>query len=187
MIGLTKLLCGTATVSEAIKYRSSSGCPTGMLQFSSNTQPIVVWNVTNRCNLSCQHCYLDAQNKDYEQELSFEQAKAFILDLARMEIPVLLFSGGEPLIRPDLFRLARLACEKGVRSVLSTNGVLITKEIAERIKEAGFQYVGVSIDGVQSTHDTFRNLPGAFSKAMRGIRNCLSRYKDWGSVHCYQA
>jgi len=177
MIGLTKLLSGTATVSEAIKYGSqgrSSHQPVDLLQFSSNKQPIVVWNITNRCNLSCRHCYLNAQDKDYQGELSFKQAKTFILDLAKMKIPVLLFSGGEPLIRADLFRLARLACEKGLRTVLSTNGILINKAIAREIKEAGFQYVGVSIDGVQPTHDTFRNLPGAFSKAMQGMRNCLS-------------
>lgn len=174
MIGCTKLLCGTATVSEAIKYeRDSRQLRPGMLQFSTNERPLVVWNTTNRCNLRCQHCYLDAEDRDYSGELTNAQAREFISDLADMKAPVLLFSGGEPLLRRDLFELGRLAADSGLRPVLSTNGTLITEEIAGKLLEAGFQYVGVSIDGAPVTHDLFRAKEGAFAQALRGINNAI--------------
>jgi radical SAM protein with 4Fe4S-binding SPASM domain len=172
MIGCTKLLCGTATVSEAIKYqRDSRQLPPGMLQFSTDERPLVVWNTTNRCNLHCQHCYLDAEDRDYSGELTNEQARAFIHDLAEMNAPVLLFSGGEPLLRKDLFELGKLAADLGLRPVLSTNGTLITESVAQKLVEAGFQYVGISIDGAPSTHDLFRVKEGAFEQALQGLRN----------------
>ena len=172
MIGCTKLLCGTATVSEAIKYeRDSRQLPPGMLQFSTDERPLVVWNTTNRCNLRCQHCYLSAEDRDYSGELTNQQAKEFIYDLAEMKAPVLLFSGGEPLLRKDLFELGRLAADLGLRPVLSTNGTLITEEAAQKLLEAGFQYVGISIDGAPPTHDLFRVKEGAFEQALVGLRN----------------
>src|SRR6056300_875227 len=127
MIGCTKLLCGTATVSEAIKMRSAHGkVPANMLQFSGTNRPLVVWNTTNRCNLRCKHCYISAEDRRYGNELTTEEAEEFITDLGEMEAPVLLFSGGEPLIREDLFHLGRYGTDKGLRVVLSTNGTLIT-------------------------------------------------------------
>jgi radical SAM protein with 4Fe4S-binding SPASM domain len=173
MIGCTKLICGTATVSEAIKMRGTNGkVPANMLQFSGTNRPLVVWNVTNRCNLRCQHCYISAEDKRYKNELTTEEAERFIEDLAEMQAPVLLFSGGEPLIRSDIFHLSRFGTDKGLRVVLSTNGTLITPEIAEAIKESGMQYVGVSIDGLQDTHDKFRRMSGALQRSLEGIRNC---------------
>lgn len=175
MIGCTKLLCGTATVSEAIKYhRDSSQLPPQMLQFSSDDRPLVVWNMTNRCNLRCKHCYINAEDRDYRGELTTEQALAFIDDLAEMKAPVLLFSGGEPLLRKDIFQLGKYAAARGLRPVISSNGTLITPEVAKKIKEAGFQYVGISIDGAPATHDDFRAMPGAFAKAIEGIHNCMA-------------
>lgn len=172
MIGCTKLLCGTATVSEAIKYdRDSAKLPPHMLQFSSDARPLVVWNMTNRCNLKCRHCYLDADEDAVADELTTDEAKQFIEDLAAMKVPVLLFSGGEPLVRPDIYELIVYAKELGLRPVLSTNGTLITPEVAKRLKEAGLQYVGVSIDGVASTHDDFRGIKGAFVQTLHGIKN----------------
>lgn len=172
MIGCTKLLCGTATVSEALKYqRDSRQLRPQMLQFSTDERPLVVWNTTNRCNLRCQHCYLDAEDRDYSGELTNEQAREFIYDLADLKAPVLLFSGGEPLLRRDLFELGRLAADLGLRPVLSTNGTLITIEKAQKILDAGFQYVGVSIDGGQVIHDRFRAKEGAFTQALQGISN----------------
>ncbi|NPV92239.1 MAG: radical SAM protein [Firmicutes bacterium] len=174
MIGCTKLLCGTATVSEAIKHgRDSRSLPPSMLQFSTADRPLVVWNTTNRCNLRCQHCYLNAEDREYRNELSNEEAKSFIRDLGEMKAPVLLFSGGEPLLRKDLIELASLAAELGLRPVLSTNGTLITKEKARELLKSGLQYVGVSIDGGPATHDRFRSQEGAFEMALRGIRNSL--------------
>lgn len=174
MIGCTKLLCGTATVSEAIRHnRDSRKLRPGMLQFSTAERPLVVWNTTNRCNLRCQHCYLNAEDRLYRNELSTEEARVFIKNLGEMGVPVLLFSGGEPLLRPDLIELASLAADLGLRPVLSTNGTLITPTRARELKQAGIQYVGVSLDGGPLTHDRFRGQAGAFNQALEGIRNCL--------------
>ncbi|MDR3591490.1 MAG: radical SAM protein [Negativicutes bacterium] len=175
MIGCTKLLCGTATVSDIVKYgRSSRELPAHMLQFSSDATPIVVWNSTNRCNLRCQHCYIEAEDRSYAGEFTTAEAKTFIDDLAEMKVPVLLFSGGEPLMRPDLFELGAYAKEKGIRAVISTNGTLITPEVARRIHDTGFQYVGVSLDGDEAVHDHFRGRKGCFAEAIAGIRNSLA-------------
>lgn len=173
MIGFTKLLCGTATVSDVIKFRGRGDTPPQLLQFSDSSRPLVVWNMTNRCNLRCKHCYIDAEDRMFKDELTTEEARDFIADLAAMQVPVLLFSGGEPLLRKDIFTLGALAAESGLRPVLSSNGTLITDDVAREIKEAGFRYVGISIDGASATHDEFRNKPGAFDQAVEGIRACL--------------
>jgi len=174
MIGCTKLLCGTATVSDVLKHRKNvAKTPAKMLQFSEVNRPLVVWNVTNRCNLRCQHCYIDAEDRRYREELSTDEAKEFITDLAEMEVPVLLLSGGEPLIRSDIFELSKFAHDRGLRVVLSTNGTLINSDIARAIKESGMQYAGVSLDGMREIHDRFRCLPGAFDAALEGIRHCM--------------
>jgi len=174
MIGYTKLLCRTATVSDVIKSNQQGhDLPPHLLQFSSINRPLVVWNMTNRCNLRCKHCYISAEDHKYEDELSTEEAREFIRDLAAIKIPVLLFSGGEPLLRKDIFELAEYASGLGLRVVLSTNGTLINDEIAVKIKTAGFQYVGVSIDGGPVTHDKFRNKEGSFAAAINGIRTCM--------------
>lgn len=173
MIGCTKLLCGTATVSEALRHQGNpEEIPHEFLQFSAGNRPMVVWNMTNRCNLHCKHCYIQAEDADYKNELTTEEAKAMIEDLAAMKAPVLLFSGGEPLVRKDLAELAKFAGEKGLRPVLSTNGTLIDDEKAKELKEAGFQYVGISLDGAKETHDRFRAKEGAFDAAIEGIRAC---------------
>ncbi|MDU4961552.1 MAG: radical SAM protein [Sporomusaceae bacterium] len=175
MIGFTKLLCGKATVSDIVKYGGHSHrLPPHMLQFSSDATPIVVWNMTNRCNLSCRHCYINAEDRDYAGELSTAEARAFIDDLAAMRVPVLLFSGGEPLVRDDLFELGIYAAAKGLRPVISTNGTLITPAIAAKIKAAGFQYVGVSVDGDAAVHDQFRGRQGAFQETLAGIRSSIA-------------
>jgi radical SAM protein with 4Fe4S-binding SPASM domain len=175
MIGCTKLLCGTATVSDVIKHSSVDGqVPPELLQFSNQNRPLVVWNMTNRCNLRCRHCYINAEDRHYQDELSTEEAKVFIKDLADMKVPVLLFSGGEPLIRKDIFELGRIAADLGLRPVISSNGTLIDRDMARQIKAAGFQYVGISVDGKPSTHDDFRNMPGAFEAALQGMHACLS-------------
>lgn len=172
MIGCTKLLCGTATVSEVIKFNQTDNVPPQLLQFSDKNRPLVVWNTTNRCNLRCKHCYIDAEDHDYSNELTHAEAKEFIRDLAAMRAPVLLFSGGEPLLRKDLFELGKFAVDLGLRTVISSNGTLIDDEKAREIKAAGFQYVGISIDGAPATHDDFRNKKGAFDDALRGVKAC---------------
>lgn len=174
MIGITKLLCGTASPGDVLRYgRDSSRMPHHLLQYSQDKRPVVVWNMTRRCNLHCIHCYSDSENRIYPGELTTEEAKAFIADLAEFKSPVLLFSGGEPLLRKDLFELGRFAVERGIRAVISTNGTLIIPDMARRIKETGFGYVGISLDGIGESNDRFRGHKGAFEEAMRGFRACV--------------
>ena len=173
MIGISKLYCGTVEPSDALRYgRLSSSLPSHLLQFSSDKRPVVVWNVTRQCNLKCVHCYAHAKDKSFDDELTFEEGKSLIDDLAGFGVPVLLFSGGEPLVRKDLPDLAAYAVEKGMRAVISTNGTLITKKMARTLKEIGLSYVGISLDGMEAINDRFRGVPGSYQKALQGIRNC---------------
>ena len=172
MIGISKLYCGTVEPSDALRYgRDSSQLPSHLLQFSKDKRPVVVWNVTRRCNLKCVHCYAHAKNTSFDNELTTEQGKQLIDDLAGFGSPVMLFSGGEPLVRKDLPQLAAYAVEKGMRAVISTNGTLITSEMARNLKEIGLSYVGISLDGMEEINDRFRGVNGAFRSAMEGIKN----------------
>jgi len=173
MIGISKLYCGTVEASDPLRYeRRSESLPSHLLQFSEDKKPVVVWNVGQRCNLKCMHCYSQSQNKKYSGELSTEEGEALIDDLARFGSPVILFSGGEPLLRKDLLNLVHLATDRGMRAVISTNGTLINKKMAKELKRIGLSYVGVSLDGMEQTNDRFRGVEGAFAAALRGIRNC---------------
>jgi 12,18-didecarboxysiroheme deacetylase len=159
--------------SDVLRYNRKSGdLPSHLLQFSADKKPVVVWNITRRCNLKCIHCYSNSADIDYPDELTTEEGKKLIDDLAAFGSPVILFSGGEPLIREDLLDLAQYATDKGMRAVISTNGTLITKEIAIKLQKIGLSYVGVSLDGLEKTHDKFRGKKGAFAAAIQGIRNC---------------
>jgi 12,18-didecarboxysiroheme deacetylase len=172
MIGISKLYCGTVEPSDALRYgRDSSQLPSHLLQFSKDKRPVVVWNVTRRCNLKCVHCYAHAKNKHFNNELTTDQGKELINDLADFGSPVMLFSGGEPLVRKDLPQLAAYAVEKGMRAVISTNGTLITPTMARTLKEIGLSYVGISLDGMQEINDRFRGVNGAFRSALEGIKN----------------
>ncbi|MFO0792670.1 MAG: 12,18-didecarboxysiroheme deacetylase [Candidatus Brocadiaceae bacterium] len=175
MIGISKLYCGTVEPSDALRYgRESKKLPSHLLQFSSDKKPVVVWNVGQRCNLKCIHCYSQSKDIVYPNELTTQEAKAMLDDLSDYGAPVILFSGGEPLMRPDLLELIGYAKEKGLRAVISTNGTLITKEKALELKRFGLSYVGISLDGLKDTNDRFRGIPGAFDAALEGIRNCLA-------------
>lgn len=172
MIGISKLYCGAVEPGDVLRYNRESGkLPSELLQFSRDKKPVVVWNCTRTCNLRCVHCYAQSECKDYEGEMTTDEAKAMIDDLAAFGSPVLLFSGGEPCTRPDLVELMQYAKKAGMRVVLSTNGTLITPEMAACFAEVGLSYVGVSLDGGRETHDKFRGLPGSFDRAMEGIRN----------------
>ncbi|MBW1893388.1 MAG: 12,18-didecarboxysiroheme deacetylase [Deltaproteobacteria bacterium] len=175
MIGISKLYCGTVEPSDALRYGRDSGkLPSHLLQFSSDKRPVVVWNITRRCNLKCVHCYAKADANSSDNELDTEQGKELIDDLAGFGVPVILFSGGEPLARKDLPELAAYAVEKGMRAVISTNGTLISEKIARTLKEIGLSYVGISIDGTEKINDRFRGVSGAFKSAIEGIKNCQS-------------
>ncbi len=134
---------------------------------------MIVWNITRTCNLSCLHCYSGSDAKKADNEIGTEEAKKILDDLAGYGVPVVLFSGGEPLIRKDIFELARHARQNGLRVVFSTNGTLIVEERAPKIKEIGVSYIGISLDGLEETNDRFRNGSGLFLKALDGIKNCM--------------
>lgn len=173
MIGISKLYCGTVEPSDALRYgRASSRLPSHLLQFSRDKRPVVVWNITRQCNLKCIHCYAHAKNIPFDNELSTKDGKNLIDDLARFNVPVLLFSGGEPLIRKDLPELAAYTVEKGIRAVISTNGTLISQKTAHLLKDIGLSYVGISLDGMEKINDRFRGVKGAFQSALDGINNC---------------
>ena len=169
MISVTKLLFATDYYGDTLRYSEDSREAKHGVRVGAG--PVVVWNSTKTCNLKCRHCYMSSDAQKYEGELTTEEAKRFIDDLAEFNVPVLLFSGGEPLMRKDFFELAEYAAAKGIRPTLSTNGTLITREVAERIKKIGVGYVGISLDGLQEVNDKFRGKEGAFQAAMEGIQS----------------
>ncbi|MCR5833771.1 MAG: putative heme d1 biosynthesis radical SAM protein NirJ1 [Selenomonadaceae bacterium] len=172
MISVTKLLFADDYFGDSLRYtKDAHSMRNGA---AAGIGPVVVWNSTRTCNLKCRHCYMNSDSNKYKDELSTAEAKKFIDDLAEFKVPVLLFSGGEPLIRPDFFELAEYAAKKNVRPTLSTNGTLITRETAQRIKDIGVGYVGISLDGLEEVNDKFRGVPGAYVKAMNGIKNCVA-------------
>ena len=134
--------------------------------------PVVIWNLIRRCNLTCKHCYSISTDRDFPGELNTAEIFAVMDDLQRFRVPVLILSGGEPLLRPDLFEIARRAKSMGFYVGLSSNGTLIDAANIDRIAECDFDYVGVSLDGIGATHDKFRQMPGAFAASLQGIRLC---------------
>jgi radical SAM protein with 4Fe4S-binding SPASM domain len=173
MLSVSRLLGGTVESGDALRYgRATPDVPAHMLHFAQEKKPVVVWNVTQRCNLHCAHCYADSHDREYPDELTTEEGLKLIGELAEFGVPTVLFSGGEPLKRPDLFELAAAARDAGLRTVLSTNGTLIDDATAARIAETGFAYVGISFDGIGELHDKMRGKKGAFEGALAGIRAC---------------
>lgn len=162
MISISKLYCGGAETMDSLRYGSDT-----------HKRPVVVWNMTRRCNLKCIHCYSSSRNIRYKNELTMDEGENLISDLAAFRSPVILFSGGEPLMREDLPELAGFAVDQGMRAVISTNGTLLTKKTVNILKKTGISYVGVSLDGMEKTHDRFRGVEGAFEMTIKGIRTCL--------------
>jgi len=171
MLSVTRLLNGTATSADALRYgRHSARLPSHVLHFSEDKKPVVVWNATRRCNLQCMDCYADSHDCEYPGELTTAEGIALLDDLAACGVPSVLFSGGEPITRPDLFELVAHAGERGLRCVLSTNGTLIDEDTARRIVAAGFSYVGISFDGIGAVHDKVRGKLGAYDAALQALR-----------------
>lgn len=168
MINLTKLYCGNSQPADALRYGQGHGAP----RKASERKPIVVWNITRRCNLHCVHCYSDSEPRVYPGELSYWECLNVIDDLAGYGVPAVLFSGGEPLLHGKFFELAKYTVEKGLRLTISTNGNFITPKVASELKRLGVTYVGISLDGIGETHDRFRGQVGAFDKAVRAFGNC---------------
>ncbi|MCE5338311.1 MAG: radical SAM protein [Methanomicrobiaceae archaeon] len=169
MIRFTHLVHGEGPVSGPAAAHNA-------LAFTEGRRgPVVFWNVTSQCNLACTHCYLrSGPGRRREDELTTDEATALIDDLAGAGVPLLLFSGGEPLVREDFWILAAHARRRGLPAVLSTNGTLITPDIARRLRDVGIGYAGISLDGATAaTHDAFRGVPGSFDRSVQALRNCI--------------
>jgi radical SAM protein with 4Fe4S-binding SPASM domain len=163
MIDLTRLIRGLDNRPEQIRY--------GKRHTEDALVPLVVWNMTPACNLKCKHCYFGACDERDSEELTTEEAKTFIDSLKEMNVPVLVFSGGEPFYRDDITDLTRYATEQGLRPIASSNGTFLSEERAQEVADAGMQYIGVSLDGIGETNDEFRGMDGAYERALQGLRN----------------
>lgn len=154
------------------QYMRELASPTPLGEKRNPPGPVVIWNLIRRCNLTCKHCYSISADKDFPGELSTEQVFETMDDLKAFHVPVLILSGGEPLMRPDIFEISKRAKDMGFYVGLSTNGTMIDESNIDDIAKIGYDYVGISIDGVRETHDKFRRLEGAFDLSMKGIRLC---------------
>ncbi len=161
MINVSKLYCGVSGESDHLRYSADN-----------SFGPVVVYNCTARCNLKCLHCYSSSGPSSRSDELTTAHAKQMLGQAAAMQCPVVLFSGGEPMLRSDLFELLAEAKRFGLRAVLSSNGTLIDAAAAKKLGESGVSYVGISIDGKELFHDQFRQTEGSFKAALAGIQNC---------------
>ncbi|MGD9939698.1 MAG: radical SAM protein [Clostridia bacterium] len=162
MIDISRLYLGLEKEADRLRYERPK----------EQRKPVVVFSATKRCNLKCCHCYAHSPDGQAEPELTTAQAKALIDDLSAFGSPVMLFSGGEPLMRTDMPELMAYAVERKMRATLSTNGTLITEAMARELKKVGLTYAGISLDGLAAAHDSFRGVDGAFDKALAGIRAC---------------
>lgn len=171
MLSVSRLLNGTTTEGDVLRYgRSSQRGPAHLLHFSADKKPVVAWNITGQCNLKCMHCYASATSKPFDGELNTAECYKVLDDLANYKVPSILFSGGEPLMRPEILEFAKYAAGKGIRTVLSSNGTLIDESMAEKVRDAGFSYAGISLDGTEKTHDRIRGVPGSFKASLRAMR-----------------
>ena len=137
--------------------------------------PVVIWNLIRRCNLTCKHCYTVSADINFKGELTTAEAHAVLNDLQAFHVPALILSGGEPLMRPDIFELSRRAKELGIYTGLSTNGTLINEANIDEIADVGYDYVGISIDGLEATHDSIRQRKGAFRESMHAVKLCKEK------------
>ena len=141
---------------------------------SWNCEPrIVAWEVTRSCNLNCVHCRASSHSGPYPHELNTGKAKQVLDQISEVGRPIIILTGGEPLLRKDVFTLAEYGTEKGLRMVMGTNGTLITPDIAKKIMASGIKRVSVSLDGATAErHDAFRQVDGCFDRALKGVA-CL--------------
>lgn len=169
MFSVSNILCGHSAGDESLRY---SHRPRGGGSAPSTPKPVVVWALTRACNLKCVHCYAAAKADPAPGELTTLQGMELLDDLAAFGVPAVLFSGGEPLRRRDCLTLLDYAVGRGLRVSLSTNGTLITPEVARALRSVGVQYAGISIDGLPAKHDRMRGVVGAFDATIAGLKNC---------------
>jgi radical SAM protein with 4Fe4S-binding SPASM domain len=169
MLDITKILSNQIE-KDSIRY--SDECAHTNIGTKKGVGPVIVWNITNKCNYKCKHCYSDSTYSNEASILTLEEIKKIIYDLKLMNVPVILLSGGEPLMRKDIFEIIKIIKDNGIRVSLSSNGSLIDENKALKLKELGVSYVGISIDGKEETNDSFRGIKGAFKKSLKAIENC---------------
>ncbi|AFZ69849.1 radical SAM additional 4Fe4S-binding domain protein [Caldisphaera lagunensis DSM 15908] len=179
MIPITVMVTGEGTVSSKIKGHYNKDNPS---TFTNELKPAVFWNITYKCNLNCVHCYIDASSKINREELSKEKLIEVANEIVKLELPLIVFTGGEPLYRKEFWDVSEvLANRKKPKLTLSTNGTLITEENAKKLKELGYMYIGISLDSIYpQNHDKFRGYDGAFSLTMKGIENSIKYGIDVG-------
>lgn len=181
MLSITNLLCDQAAGNEALRYGHVSSSPREESRASGPgaahgvPRPVVVWALTKACNLRCVHCYASATPEPEKGELTHQQGRALLDDLRAFGVPAVLFSGGEPLARPDAPQLIGYARSLGLNCTLSTNGVLIDDAMADQLAAVGLKYVGISLDGIRSRHDKLRGVAGAFDGSLAAIDRCRAR------------
>ncbi|MDO9271099.1 MAG: heme d1 biosynthesis radical SAM protein NirJ [Methylobacter sp.] len=149
--------------------------PTPLKPARKPAAPVVIWNLIRRCNLTCKHCYTTSTDINFPNELSTPEIYTVMDDLKAFKVPVLILSGGEPLLHPDIFKISRRAKDMGFYVALSTNGTKISADNIDEIADINYQYVGVSLDGIKDTHDQFRRVKGSFDQALHGIHLCLEK------------
>jgi len=149
--------------------------PTPLKPTRKPAAPVVIWNLIRRCNLTCKHCYTTSTDINFPNELSTPEIYAVMDDLKAFKVPVLILSGGEPLLHPDIFAISRRAKDMGFYVALSTNGTKISEQNIDEIADINYQYIGVSLDGIKDTHDQFRRVKGSFDQALHGIHLCLEK------------
>lgn len=159
MIEVSRILVSEELENKDLRHRRRKG-----------SAPVVVWCTTRMCNLNCRHCYSGGA-KASDGELSTDEAKKMLDELADYGSPFMILSGGEPFLRADVFELGRYAIEIGLPVIVSSNGTVVTKETAAKAADAGFGYVGVSLDGLAETNNSFRGSGDAYSNALQGMRN----------------
>jgi radical SAM protein with 4Fe4S-binding SPASM domain len=177
MLSVSNLLCDYQAGNERLRYghRKLDLADHGADPFGGAPRPVVVWSTTRACNLRCVHCYASATAGPAEGELTHEEGKALLDDLRDFGVPAVLFSGGEPLARPDIFELLEYAQSIGLVCTLSTNGILIDDAVADRLATIGIKYAGISVDGSPVRHDKLRGVKGAYASTIAAIDRCVAR------------
>jgi radical SAM protein with 4Fe4S-binding SPASM domain len=170
MLSVTNLLCDHRAGNESLRYGHTRQTPN-----DDAPRPVVVWAVTKACNLKCVHCYASADARPAPGELTHAEGRALLEDLAGFKVPAVLFSGGEPLHRPDTLELIAHAQRLGLSCTLSTNGLLIDDPVADRLAKIGLKYAGISLDGTEARHDKLRGMRGAFAGSLAAIDRCRAR------------
>lgn len=171
MLSVTNLLCDFEGGNERLRY----GHRNAIGESQSVPRPVVVWALTKACNLRCVHCYASANAHPAPNELTVTEGLNLLDDLIKFKVPAVLFSGGEPLVRPEALEFIRYARAGGLACTLSTNGMLIDDLMAERLAASGLKYIGISMDGLRERHDKLRGQAGAFDGVLRAITHCRAR------------